>query len=80
MSAKIPKAMLWTAESLNEYADMIDAGQLVPGHTPAYPSYWFNRLARETAGLWTNATLAGLLNDNARRELAASGFEVAARQ
>src|SRR5687767_8343500 len=35
------------ADSLNDYAEAIDAERLMPDMTPPYPSFWFAGLARE---------------------------------
>ena len=39
------------AEGLNEYAGHIERNEPVPDHTPSYPHYWFDGLARELSNL-----------------------------
>ena len=72
----LSKAALWTAESLNEYAELADSGTPVPNHTPSSAAWWFERLARETAAAWRAPDVAALLGPAAKRRLARLGIEV----
>jgi hypothetical protein len=76
MSRRIQKAIQWSAQSLNEYADYEAQGELVPNHSPQSPMFWFSGLARETAGFWKVPELAALLNENAKCELRRLEIEV----
>lgn len=74
---KLPKAVVWIAESVNEYAAYIDAGESVPHHTPSSPMYWLAGLANDTRNAWISPTLAALLTDSAVAHLRSFGIVVA---
>ena len=67
-----------TAQALNDYADAIVNGRLLPGMAPTTPGFWFSGLAREQAQLWRCPKTARLLSADTRELLLAEGFEVAA--
>ena len=58
------------AESLNEYAALIDADQPAPNHSPSSPRFWFDGLARELHGL-RGSSWEELLTVSARQRYAA---------
>jgi hypothetical protein len=76
--AKVPKAVQWIAEGLNEYDALENADALVPNHSPASPMFWFHGLARETANGWKSPDAAALLTPTCVARLRGMGIEVAA--